>query len=261
MMTRKKVDKYKIPIFSYIPEQHFSNQQLQIPSLQSLITMDFVPYSLVEQVETRICDETIHVGEMVTLNQQGHLEKASVHTSNIVGIALSNGNVGDIVYVEFSPSLNLEYTNMTPNQIWIEREQNGDAPHSLAESVWREQYRKPKPIQWDMLKILDHKCWKCQHWKENESHLFSWLCELQHYQEYDAWTNENKFPVLVYFSKIKKDRIVEREGFILINNSMVNSYAETIDLNDCPCYTESQEYHKWKEQQAFLKVKGSQISL
>lgn len=136
-------------------------------------------------------------------------------------------------------------------------------PSLLSQQEWIKEYMNPyhidkgKPIQWDMMKILDHKCWKCQHWLEHSFYNNFYQCSLNGGNNYNP--RDHIFPERVIWAQLHSmNAILQKEVFLFnINRTSEQEYL----IDECPCYTESQEYHDWKEQQTFLKVKGSQISL
>lgn len=127
----------------------------------------------------------------------------------------------------------------------------------MQQMLWGEsvQIIKIKPIQWDMLKILDHKCWKCQHW--NFGSYNNYQCNLNHHHN---WYGSNwVFPRKVTWNTIHSKDIIQKENIVLFAECQTTE--QEYNIEECPCYTESQDYHDWKAQQPFFKVKSSQISL
>lgn len=133
----------------------------------------------------------------------------------------------------------------------------------LFQHEWIKEYMNPyhidkgKPIQWDMMKILDHKCWKCQHWLEHSFYNNFYQCSLNGGNNYNP--RDHIFPERVIWAQLHSmNAILQKEVFLFnINRTSEQEYL----IDECPCYTESQEYHDWKAQQSFFKVQHSQISL
>lgn len=138
--------------------------------------------------------------------------------------------------------------------------------HSLYEAEWRKQYLTPKPIKWDMLKILDQNCWQCHHYQElcyiedPKTHnmvALSYSCE-------KASNEFDPFSTIYFPMRVTWDSVEQQDCYEIGSTRFYNPNSTTkkmYNINECPCFTESQEYHDWKQQQVFLKVNQSSISL
>jgi hypothetical protein len=120
------------------------------------------------------------------------------------------------------------------------------------ETQWVNINSKPKPIQWDMMKILEKKCWKCQHWVDWKNYMFQdgYCCTINSDVSFVHDIN-----TYVSWTVLKKKDVFEKDGLMYMNADSRNNPYKRYLLEDCPCYTETHEYHEWKEQHPFLLPK------
>jgi hypothetical protein len=171
--------------------------------------------------------------------------------------AMSRG-VAEVAF-DFAPySLS---DDLDHHQYWITQHELGHPPSTLQQAMWIREYLQPKYIKWNMMKVLDHKCWTCQHFTDKiitrayGGDKLSFICQLSNQVEYDK--DNLTFPIYVHWIHIQKDQAVESKEQYFFYNYVGTNFL----LDECPCFSESQEYHDWKEQQPILKIKDTMISL
>jgi len=125
--------------------------------------------------------------------------------------------------------------------------------------------QKRSQIQWDMMQILEHKCWRCQYWIENREgeEMNGWICQLQHFIGYSGKLYSYKFPKHVHWMRISSHHLCEKKvnkDYITFFHDLNTDIPITSLIDECPCFTESIEYHKWKEQHS-ISIQHSKISL
>jgi len=140
-------------------------------------------------------------------------------------------------------------------QYWIET-------HHWIKVSW---LRTSHSIYWNMREILRHQCWRCNHWSIQGDYAATCRYSGENKFFFESKQGEiiNFMPRHLYFQMIFCESTISGsengKPFLVLDHSQ-RIQVKQYNLDECPIYSESQEYHDWKEKNS-LPVKNSLITL